>query len=203
MQIQDDSLKTFVKSLNIQEPINLRDCYFGGRTNALVLHKQITNGEKEQYVDFTHLYSDILIYKRFPVGHPTRIVNKFHGISTEKCDDNCMYANCDGEHLKLPYLGLMKARFIPPVNLRHPILPVRYNGELKFPLCYKCVSEENTEQCKCFMSDRSFTHTYCTAEIEVAINMGYIIEESMKFYIGLKQRCIILKQNKGVYSLNT
>ena len=34
--IQDDSLKTFVKSLNIQEPIN----YFGGRTNALVLHKK-------------------------------------------------------------------------------------------------------------------------------------------------------------------
>ena len=71
----------------------------------------------------------------------------------------------------------MKARFIPPVNLRHPILPVRCNGKLKFSLCYKCAAEENTEQCKCFMSDRSFTHTYCTPKIEVAINMGYIIEE--------------------------
>ena len=27
------------------------------------------------------------------------------------------------------------------------------------------------------ISDRSFTSTYCTPEVEVAINMGYIIEE--------------------------
>ena len=175
--IQDDSLKKFVKFLNIQKLINLRDCYFGGRTNALVLHKKFTNGGKGHYVDFTSLYPDILKYKRFPEGHPTRIVNKFLGMSTEKCDGNCMHATCDGEHLKLPYFGLMKAKFIPPVNLRHPILPVRCNSKLKFPLCYKCASEENTEQCKCFMSDRSFTYTYCTPEIEVAINMGYIIEE--------------------------
>ena len=42
--IRSEDLKKFVKSLNIQEPINLRDCYFGGRTNALVLHKKFTNG---------------------------------------------------------------------------------------------------------------------------------------------------------------
>ena len=90
--IQDESLKTFVKSLNIQKPINLRDCYFGGRTNAFVLHKKFTNSEKGHYVDFTSLYPDILKYKRFPVGHPARIVNKFHGISTEKYDGNC---NCE------------------------------------------------------------------------------------------------------------
>ena len=33
------------------------------------------------------------------------------------------------------------------VNLRHPILPVKCNGKLKFPLCYKCASGENTEEC--------------------------------------------------------
>ena len=29
--------------------------------------------------------------------------------------------------------------------------------------------------CQCLDSERMFTHTYCTPEIEVALNMGYII----------------------------
>ena len=29
-------VQKFLDSLQIQEPINLRDCYFGGRANALV-----------------------------------------------------------------------------------------------------------------------------------------------------------------------
>ena len=29
--------------------------------------------------------------------------------------------------------------------------------------------------CKCLDSDRMFTHTYCTPELEVAMNMGYSI----------------------------
>ena len=82
-----------------------------------------------------------------------------------------------GEHLKLPYFGLMKCKFIPPTNLIHLVLPVRCNGKLKFPLCYNCAITENSEECTCSISDRSFVHTYCTPEIEVAINVGYIIEE--------------------------
>ena len=59
--------------MNIQDPINVRDCYFGGRTNGLVLHNIFTEGEKGYYVNFTSLYPDILKYRRFPVGHPERI----------------------------------------------------------------------------------------------------------------------------------
>ena len=74
---KQDEVQAFVQSLNIQDPINLRDCYFGGRTNALVLHKTFTEGEKGKYVDFTSLYPDILKYRRFPVGHPERITRDF------------------------------------------------------------------------------------------------------------------------------
>ena len=175
--IQNKDMRDFVKSLKTKEPINLRDCYFGGRTNALVLHKKFTNGEKGHYVDFTSLYPDILKYQRLPVGHPERILNRFKGITTEACEGDCMYGNCTGEHLKLPYFGIMKATFIPPDDLIHPILPIRCNGKLKFLLCFKCASLENDKGCTCPISERSFTHTYCTPEIEVAINMGYIIEE--------------------------
>ena len=71
----------------------------------------------------------------------------------------------------------MKAKFIPPSKLYHPVLPIRINGKLMFPLCYKCAEKENQTECKCPISDRSFTSTYCTPEVQVAINMGYIIEE--------------------------
>ena len=54
-----EDVREFVKSLNLQDPINLRDCYFGGRTNGIVLHKKFTEGEKGKYVDFTSLYPDI------------------------------------------------------------------------------------------------------------------------------------------------
>ena len=37
-----------------------------------------------------------------------------------------------------------------------------------------CMSR-NKEMCKCLDSDRMFTHTYCTPELEVAMNMGYSI----------------------------
>ena len=66
----------------------------------------------------------------------------------------------------------MKATFLPPKHLLHPILPLKCNGKLKFPLCYKCTVTKNSEECTCSDEERSFTHTYCTPEIETAINMG-------------------------------
>ena len=62
-------IRDFLDSLNIQDPINLRDSYFGGRTSALVLHRKFDKGEKGKYVDFTSLYPDIHKYRRFPVGN--------------------------------------------------------------------------------------------------------------------------------------
>ena len=77
----NDEMSIFVKSLNVQDPISLRDCYFGGRTNALTLHKEFHEDDKGHYVDFTSLYPAVMKYKRFPIGHPERIINKFKGIT--------------------------------------------------------------------------------------------------------------------------
>ena len=162
-------------NLNIQDPINLRDCYFGGRTNALVLHRKFDKGEKGKYVDFTSLYPDILKYRRFPVGHPERTTSDFKQCLFKPCEGNCFYFPCEGKHWTLPYFGVMKVIVLPPTDLIHPVLPLKCNGKLKFPLCYKCACLENKEMCKCLDSDRMFTHTYCTPELEVAMNMGYSI----------------------------
>ena len=168
-------IRDFLDSLNIQDPINLRDCYFGGRTNALVLHRKFDEGEKGKYVDFTSLYPDILKYRRFPLGHPERITSDFKQCLFKPCEGNCFYFPCEGKHWTLPYFGVMKVTVLPPTDLIHPVLPLKCNGKLKFPLCYKCACLENKEMCKCLDSDRMFTHTYCTPELEVAMNMGYSI----------------------------
>ena len=46
-----------------------------------------------------------------------------------------------------------------------------------FPLCRTCTVNENQKPCKCSNKDRVLIHTWCTPEINLAINMGYIIIE--------------------------
>ena len=168
-------VRDFLNTINIQDPINLRDCYFGGRTNALVLHKKFPEGEKGKYVDFTSLYPDILKYRRFPVGHPERITSNFQQCLFTPCNGDCFYSSCEGKHWTLPYFGVMQVTLLPPTDIIHPVLPLKCNGKLKFPLCYKCACNENEDMCTCLDNDRMFTHTYCTPELEVAINTGYTI----------------------------
>ena len=49
---------TFVDALNLSAPLNPRDAFFGGRTNALRLYHKVdeTRGEKIRYFDFMSLY---------------------------------------------------------------------------------------------------------------------------------------------------
>ena len=58
----------------------------------MTLHKEFSNNEKGKYFDFTSLYPSVMKYKKYPIGHPVRIINKFKGITTEKCAGKCI---CD------------------------------------------------------------------------------------------------------------
>ena len=69
----------------------------------------------------------------------------------------------------------MKVTVLPPTDLLYPVLPLKCNGKLKFPLCYKCACNESKERCQCLDSERMFTDSYCTPELDVALNMGYLI----------------------------
>ena len=121
------------------------------------------------------MYPDILKYRRFPVGHPERITSNFQQCLFTPCHGDCFYSSCEGKHWTLPYFGVMQVTVLPPTDLIHPVLPLKCNGKLKFLLCYKCACNENEDMCTCLDNDRMFTHTYCTPELEVAINMGYTI----------------------------
>ena len=75
------------------DPINIRDSYFGGRTNAIVLHREFPPNSHGGYLDFCSLYPYILKYERYPI--------MYHDT------DSVIYICCPGQW-KLPigkYLG--------------------------------------------------------------------------------------------------
>ncbi len=56
-QLKDNpEMKTFVDSLDIQERLDVRNSFFGGRTGASTLHRKVADQEEIHYVDFTSLY---------------------------------------------------------------------------------------------------------------------------------------------------
>lgn len=153
---KNTELQQFVFKLDLQERLDPRDSFFGGRTNAVKLHYTAKEDEKIQYYDFTSLYPWTNKYCRYPVGHPTIITNDFQDISN--------------------YFGLAKIKVLPPRKLYHPVLPYRSKGKLKFPLCRTCADAENQHACTCSVEERVITRTWCTPEIQMAVKKGYILK---------------------------
>ena len=49
-------VQTYVDSLQLVEPLNPRDAFCGGRTNAIKLYHCVIPDQKIHYIDFTSLY---------------------------------------------------------------------------------------------------------------------------------------------------
>ena len=120
-------------------------------------------GEKIHYYDFTSLYPWTNKNYLYPVGHP-RIL--YEPGSTDIA----------------PYFGLVKCKILPTYNLYHPVLPHRSGGKLTFPLCQKCVEQEQpkplterSHHCVHTEEERCLIGTWPTPELQEAINRGYVI----------------------------
>ena len=159
------------------DPINIRDLYFGGRANAIVLHSEFLQNSKGAYVDFCSLYPYILKYERYPIGHPTHVTNDFSPLFKVCCRmQSCPMlgtAVCQGWHWRIPYFGLMKVKILPPCKLLFPVLPIKISGKLMFPLCHACAENGDKGLCTCPFQSHALIHTWCTSELTLAINMGY------------------------------
>ena len=148
----------FTKNFNqeIIEQINLRDAFYGGRTNATKLLYNFKENECGRYVDFCSLYPTIQYYQKYPVGRPTKI------FSPEKYDKS--------------WYGLIKCKVIPPKGLYHPVLPQRIKVDsyekLVFTLCKSCSETRNQNACKHTDDERSFVGTWTTDEVNKAIQKG-------------------------------
>ena len=150
----DAHMKQYVNGLDIQSRLNPRDSFFGGRTNAAKLYHKVSGDEKIKYVDFTSLYPFVNKYSSYPVGHPEVITTNFQDISQ--------------------YFGIAKVQILPPRGLYHPVLPFR-SDKLKFALCKTCSENETQKKCTCSDSNRAFIGTWCTPEIQKAVEKGYVI----------------------------
>ena len=165
----DEEVKTnpelhqFVDALQIVDPLQPRDAFFGGRTNAVKLHHLADPDEEIEYIDVTSLYPWANKTKEYPIGHPQVIVNP---------DDQDIHQ----------YFGMTKVNILPPYELYHPVLPHRHKGKLTFPLCQTCMEEEMTKpllekSCRCrhTSEQRTLRGTWCTPEIQKAVELGYTL----------------------------
>ena len=150
-------LKT--NDVEIVTPLNPRDAFFGGRTNVTKLKYDFGDDEKGRYADFVSLYPTVNFFKTYPVGHPTKILNPITYDSK--------------------WFGFIKCKVDPPDNLYHPVLPVRAHcgksEKLLFPLCRTCAEIQQQTSCEHTVDERALTGTWCTNEINKAIEKEYRI----------------------------
>ena len=148
------------------EPLNPRDSFYGGRTNATKLLYNFKGNECGRYVDFCSLYPTVQYYKNYPIGHPVKIHNP-------------------RGHFKKWY-GLIKFKILPPRKLYHPVLPQRIKVDsyekLVFTLCAKCAKTREQNYCNHSDNERSFIGTWTTDEVNKAIEKGYKVLETYELW---------------------
>ena len=160
----NQAVQRFLNSFDLVPPLQARDSFFGGRTEAVALHAVVGEGEEIRYCDITSLYPFVNKTCKYPIGHPQ--------IITQPTDQSIQ-----------SYFGLALVDILPPPGLFHPVLPVRCGEKLTFPLCASCVKEEQEKPTLqrrhyCIHSDdeRILRGTWCTPEIEKAVEKGYVIK---------------------------
>ena len=160
---ENNEFKKFFKTWDREcvEPLNPRDAFFGGRTNVTKLTYDFKECEKGRYVDFVSLYPTVQFFKDYPVGHPDKILFP--------------------KSFNPEWFGFVKCKIFPPRNIYHPVLPVKMEcgnaQKLLFPLCKTCAVSKNQKKCTHSDDERSFIGTWCTNELNVAIQKGYKIQK--------------------------
>ena len=158
----NETAAKFVKSLDLQERLDTRDAFYGGRVNATQLYYKVNSEEKISYFDICSLYPSVNKYCSYPVKEPTIVTSNFDNI----------------DH----YFGIAKVKILPPRNLYHPVLPLRIKEKLLFSLCRTCAEQQNQKPCKCRDEDRHLLGTWCTPEIQKAVERGYVILKIYEVY---------------------
>ena len=196
---KNEEFQRFAKNFTqkIVEPLNPRDAFYGGRTNATKLLYNFKENECGRYVDFCSLYPTVQYYQKYPIGHPTKIFNP------EKYDKS--------------WYGLIKCKVVPPRKLYHPVLPqwikVDSYEKLVFTLCKTCAETRNQNECKHTDAERSFIGTWTTDEISKAIDKGYKVLRTYKvwhfdkstdaLYKGYIRRFMKIKLESSNYDFKT
>ena len=168
MKKTDKEVKQWVQDPLVQaslpvEPLNPRNAFHGGRTNAAKLQYtfDVAAGEKGYYYDVNSLYPAVNYYDPYPCGNPTMYINT--GGEWERIDKPTDGApeptpvQCEAPVLR-DMFGFISCSVTCPNNLYHPVLPSKEGGKLVFDL----------------MSPKRGTWT--TVELFLALDMGYTLD---------------------------
>ncbi|MCY7363680.1 MAG: DNA polymerase, partial [Ignavibacteria bacterium] len=127
LKIEDDKVREFVVTLNLQPPLLPHDAFCGGRTNASVLKYDCKENEKIYHLDVISLYPTVNKKDLYPLYHPEIILNDFIDIKN--------------------YFGFVKCTVLAPYKDHFPVLPMKFDGKLIFPLCTQCAVEKCQDFC--------------------------------------------------------
>ena len=108
-------VKSFVDKVNFVTPLETREAFAGGRTEAFKVYHEAKGNEAINYYDMTSLYPYINKMGKAVLGHPMVITENFGNVSK--------------------YEGLIKCKVYPPRKLHIPLLPTQINNKLLFALC--------------------------------------------------------------------
>jgi len=181
----NEALQRFLATYQKVDPLEPRNAFFGGRTNAVRLYHPVdqSQGEQIKYVDVTSLYSWVNKTCEYPVGHPEILTNP---------------TDQDIHH----YFGMAYIDILPPPHLYHPVLLHRPAGKLTFPLCRSCVQDQmpllqldKLWWCSHTETQHALRRTWCTPEIQEAVRHRYIVLHIHKMWHFPPK-----KRRKGLFS---
>ena len=160
-----EELRLFAEQCKIPKPLDLRDCFQGGRCETLKVYDEVGEGERIRYLDVISLYPTSVL-DPLPICHPQIISNH----------DEMDYS------LKSYKLAIIKLLILPPKVLYIPVLGFKLRGKLKFALCHRCAEKELVLPCQCTDEQRSFLGTWTNLEINEAVASGYKIKKNFQIY---------------------
>ncbi|TKR73904.1 hypothetical protein L596_021151 [Steinernema carpocapsae] len=161
---QQSGLSKFFKdNEDMHAHIDLREAFFGGRTEVFQCLKTAVKGTRIKYLDVCSLYPYVCRSKSYMLGEPEIIRENFD------------YPDAR-QHVK--YKGFVRCTVLPPTDVRPAVLPMRCNGKLYFACCKACAQVENQDgQCTHTDEKRRFTGTWSHFELNHALEKGYQIQK--------------------------
>lgn len=173
----------FVRNLQLEEPLHIRDAFFGGRTEMFWKYKCCESENVIKYYDVCSLYPYICKYGIFPIGHP-KIFR----------EEEAMPSSLDG------LVGFAKISILPPRKLLFPVLPVKSNGKLFFGLCRTCIEECSENSCTHTDEERVIKGTFALCELQKAVELGYTIVKIYEIWSYESTQFDVQTRNGGLFA---
>ena len=76
----DPAIAPFIEKLNLKKPLDIKEAFKGGRTNAVKLKHEVSGDEKIHHIDIVSLYPTVNKHEAYPIGHPEIIVSDFRDL---------------------------------------------------------------------------------------------------------------------------